>query len=254
MTESPAPDRELDALDAPDPELDALSADVRAEASRVWAMRAQSELGASAVFAELTAAMKVRDAAPEVTALLAQAIVDEERHAEICRAIARRYGDTADPGLRRPQRLPQFGRASAPLNTTFNVVLNCCISETVAVEFLRTCRAEARTLTVRSALRLLLRDEVDHARAGWAHLASSQVSAAERREVSVAAPMLAGIARAAWTKSDGPPATAAAGHGWLSDEHVGELFDAVWSHVIVPGLHHVGVECDTVLADASRGR
>jgi hypothetical protein len=230
-----------DEIEEDDPAIDALPAEARGVIALVWSTRAESELAAAGVFSRLDAAVRARDAAPEVLALLGRAPAEETRHAAICRKVARRYGVTSESAPVPTPALPTFGQADAALNATLNVVLNCCISETVAVEFLRTCRAAAHGTTVQRALRLLLRDEMNHARVGWAHLASSQVGERERREVGAALPVLARIARAAWTKSPGPPAAEATGHGWLSDESVGELFDGVMNDVIVPGLRHVGV-------------
>ena len=222
---------------------DGLSPHDREAIGAIWAARAEHELGAGAVFEAIGVALGERRTAPEVRTLVARAVQDERRHSELCRRLAARYLSVEVPSPSSPAvTLPVFGDAPTELNATLNVVLNSCISETVAVEFLRVCRAEARGPAVRDALRSLLADEMRHARLGWAHLQSSEVSSSERREVGRALPILARMARAAWTTPTLLDTPAATGHGWLDVARLGSLFDEVMSDVVVPGLAHVGVE------------
>ena len=95
---------------------------------------------------------------------------------------------------------------------------------------------------MRHALRSFLADEIRHARLGWAHLQSADVSPDERREVGRALPILVRMAREAWTTTTPLDTPAAAGHGWLDVARLGPLFDEVMRDVVVPGLSHVGVE------------
>ena len=97
-------------------------------------------------------------------------------------------------------------------------------------------------MVARRALRLLLRDEIDHARIGWAHLASAEVTSEERREVGRALPVLLRIAREAWSRGSPTTSDAATGHGWVSDARVAAIFEDVLREVLLPGFAHVGVE------------
>lgn len=83
---------------------------------------------------------------------------------------------------------------------------------------------------------------MNHARIGWAHLASAGVSDVERRDVSRALPILVRLARAAWTASSGATPDAALGHGSVSDLRVAQIFEEVLNDVVVPGLRLVGVD------------
>jgi hypothetical protein len=234
---------QVEAPDVEDPEIDQLDGQTREAVARIWLLRASSELTAAGVFGNLAAMARHRATACEVSDLLTRAAEDEVRHAELCRAVASRY-------LREPAAhpdaatgdLPVFGVASPALNTTLNIVLNSCINETVAAELLRECREEARGRVARRALRLLLRDEIDHARIGWAHLASAEVTPQERREVGRALPVLIRIAREAWNRGSPTTSDAATGHGWVSDARVAAIFEDVLREVLLPGFAHVGVD------------
>jgi hypothetical protein len=225
----------------PDPEVLLLSARDRAGLARVWEWRARAELRAAGAFARLTAELVQRTRFREVQVLASRAVADEIRHAEICRKMAELYGerDVPWPELK-AEPLPQFGEALPAFNLTLNVVLSACLSETVAAELLRRCHAAAKGRAARWALRELLKDEIEHARLGWAHVAA--IDAAERLELAVALPTLIQLARQAWTAPSPVPAGLPLGHGWVDDEEVLRTFDEVLADVIRPGFAHLGVE------------
>jgi hypothetical protein len=236
-------DLDGEGLNAEDAEIDALGPAARAAVAKIWMARARSEFAAATVFGELAEVARSRSTAPEVVDLLVRAAADEVNHCDVCRHVASRYlGAAASRPVVSPGALPVFGAAAPALNATLNIVLNSCINETLAAALLRECREEARGTIAKRALRILLRDEMDHARIGWAHLASAQVTDAEKRQVSAAIPALVRFAHSAWTKSSGDPSPDAVGHGWVPDERVKELFDEVLAEVIVPGFRHVGLD------------
>ena len=71
---------------------------------------------------------------------------------------------------------PRFGDAPPEANRLLHAVLNCCVNETIASAHLRATLKAAVSPLVREVIRLLLADEIDHARVGWAHLASEHVT------------------------------------------------------------------------------
>jgi hypothetical protein len=209
----------------------------------LWARRAQSELTSGVVFANLSAALLTRGTIPSVRFLAARAVSDELRHAEVCRQVAARYLDApvAFPKARRV-RNPDPAQSDAALVATLHVVLNCCLNESVAMVFLRTCLEAAENDLVRAALRELMREEVDHARIGWAHLACSEVSDAERAGVGRALPRLIAETRRIWSSDN--PSEVPSGHGCLSKGEIERVLDEALADLIVPGFTHLGVSVD----------
>jgi len=144
---------------------------------------------------------------PVVQQIVARAVSDEVRHAEICRALARRYlaRDVAwpPPG---PVPLPFHGPASEALRPTLHITAMCCINETLATAWLGRSLADATAPLARAAVRALLADDIDHARAGWAHLASPHVTAQVRAQIAGWLPRLLEAARRARGSSTRPRA------------------------------------------------
>ncbi|HVU04370.1 MAG TPA: ferritin-like domain-containing protein [Polyangiaceae bacterium] len=220
----------------------AMSPGDRAVVAAAWERRATDELAASRLFGLMSEALERRPTAPEVRALVRAAEEEERGHFEICRAVAARYGGGVPPEPAPPEvLLPEFAHVSPEVSTTLHVLASSCISETVAVEFLREIRAAALGRTVREAARLLLADEIRHARFGWAHLASTEVNAAERRDVARAFPAVLRYVRDEWLRGDASAAPVLVGHGFLAARELRRVFDQVVRDVVLPGLNYVGV-------------
>jgi hypothetical protein len=58
----------------------------------------------------------------------------------------------------------------------WELVAVCCISETMNVALMTRCLEVVKDEEIRSTLHELLRDEVQHARLGWAHLAAERAA------------------------------------------------------------------------------
>jgi hypothetical protein len=102
--------------------------------------------------------------------LAARASADEVRHAAHCADILRsRRADVPPPET----RLLFFGpRDLGPeQRLTYEVVAQSCISETESMATLVTLLDAARDAHLKHVLQELARDEVQHARLGWAYLA-----------------------------------------------------------------------------------
>jgi hypothetical protein len=58
----------------------------------------------------------------------------------------------------------------------WELVSVCCVSETMNVALLTRCLEVAKDQEIRSTLHELLKDEVQHSRLGWAHLAAERAA------------------------------------------------------------------------------
>jgi len=221
-------------------EISGLPADVTSAIGWHWARRAESELTAGVVFANISVALLAQDVVPEVAFLTARAHSDEVRHAEICRRVAGRYLGKEVPfpkprAVQKPAPTPSQARLAA----TLHVVQNCCFNESVAMVFLRTCLDQAEHELVRLALRELMREEVDHSRVGWAHLSSVAVTEADRDGVARAVPRFIDDMRQLWLTDPGPPVPP--GHGVLDPPELARVVEEALDELILPGLEHCGV-------------
>ena len=117
----------------------------------------------------------------------------------------------------------------------------------------------ARVPEARAALRSILRDEVRHARIGWAHLGSEpeRNTGLSMAELSLAIPrMLAGAVRQELFSPGPDPrdAEALASHGELSECVRLEILESSLRDVIGPGLACAGVDTGPMWAWVGRMR
>ena len=231
-------------LPADDLAIEQLDAAARERIAHVWTDRAHNELRTSTVFANLHRALVAARAAPPVIRLAALAVSDEVRHADICIEVASRYaGKEVDYPAVEPILEPHFAGCGDVTNRHLFTVMQCCINETIAVSYLRTCFDRAKGALVRAAVRAILEDEIDHSRLGWAHLGSQRVSEEMRLIVADAMPQLLTMVHAVWIADEGGHHDAApAGHGALAMADVHEVVRATVRDVVIPGLEHVRVD------------
>jgi hypothetical protein len=175
----------------------------RALIAQVWAVRHGVETGASLRFAALSQGMRAAGAPATLVELAARASADEVRHAAHCADILRsRQADVPPPET----RLLFFGPRDVDpeQRLTYEVVAQSCISETESMATLVTLLDAASDAHLRSVLQELARDEVQHARLGWAYLAWAK----DRLDLSFLSAFLPAMATAA-TGEDlfqpGPP-------------------------------------------------
>ena len=225
-----------------DEAIEALDADARARIGREWLRRAEVELSAAALSALLVRGLLIDQATPEVLDLAARAVSDEVRHSRICREVAERYlGRRLEPPRARPVEEATFGDCPPQLNRLLALVLHSCVNETLATVCLRDGMKAAVSPTVRHATQQLLRDDLNHARIGWAHLASLYVDRAAKIHVGRALPTLLRLGRDAWLSEpradfDDPA------HGVLGNARFPALMRAALSELVLPGFDHVGVD------------
>jgi hypothetical protein len=229
------------ALGVEDPAISALSESERAVIGAAWLHRAESEMTAAVAFTDLARDLFAEQAAASVRWLVVRAATDEMRHSELCRRVATLYCG-AEQRLPEPRRYepPRFGDCPEPLNRTLRVVVQSSMSETVGSVALKRLLDESVSTVVRRSLHELLRDEIDHARIGYAHLSSGYVSADHREHVRRAIPTLLDFTRAAWLAADvSAPSSVPPGHGALAQAAIVEVLDDAIENLVRPGLEQV---------------
>jgi hypothetical protein len=228
------------ALPTTDSTIDALCVEDRALLSRRWLGRAQNELGTSTTFAELYRGLVALEASSELLVVAAAAVGDELRHAEICHAVAERY---AGQVLRKAPALvtaaPRFNGCSDRDARVLHVVLHACLNEGVAAAYLGACLEGAESDLARIAVKSLLKDEIHHARLGWAFLASANVN--DRALVAAALPELMHEIARLWLSTVDCPEHLPQGHGCLGFVALRRVFMDAVADLILPGFDHAGI-------------
>lgn len=207
-----------------------------------WGTRAAAELRVASIFAVLARELFETGAEPPVLRICARAISDEVRHAEICRLLAERYSghEVAWPAPG-PVPMPLHERAPELLRPTLRAVAIGCISETIASSWLEASMKGATAPIARAAVRQLLADEVQHARLGWAHLASSRVTQPMRSELATWVPRLFQAAALPWLTIEHDREEGVPTHGVPSAATSREAVVSALREIILPGFDALGV-------------
>ena len=234
------------AIDLPtdDPTIAALTPDARAVVAGIWTERTACEQRAAVIFTLLARDLLADGAVPEVLDLATKACHDELRHVELCRRVAAAYADAPVPWpAPEPTPEPGFRGAGPELTRLLYIVLNTCIAESTGAAFLQACRADAEGPLTRSALQQILRDDIGHARIGWAHLASGRVPSRHLVDLAAALPALLQAVRASWfARCEVLPQAPPPGHGCATPAAIREAVDVTLRDVVVPGFDYVGVD------------
>ncbi|MEZ4400914.1 MAG: ferritin family protein [Kofleriaceae bacterium] len=210
-----------------------------AAAASVWRQRALVEHEAARRFAALArglAALGWHDLAARATA----AADDERDHVGRCGAILDALGAAAP--LPAPTGPPvPLGPATlaAGPRVLYAAVAIGCVTESLACALLAALAERAEHPVVARTVAAIQRDEVEHARLGWAVLARC---AGEQDVAWLGAHVDA--MRAAAVADDvaaGPGRADLAGFGVLAPAEVGAVVSATWGAVIAPGLARYGV-------------
>jgi hypothetical protein len=226
-----------------DPEIARLSPDVRKRVGDIWADRARTELGAGSGFAQVVVSLYALGARPEVLELATRAAHEEVAHARSCHRLAELYLGEAI-AMPRPKKvgMPEHAGANDPLRRTLHVIGLSCINETIAAEFVARCLDASEAHAVREASSVHLRDEIGHARVGWAHLASDVLDANDRRAVAAWLPRLVRANARAWMDRIATlPEEGIAGHGYPPAAHLRAGVRHAFDTVIAPGFDEVRI-------------
>jgi hypothetical protein len=139
-----------------------------------WAFRTRAEIEATARFARLATELAEVGATPFVVRGVADAAADEARHRDLCARLAAKWGEP--DALNHVAPLTRIGRSDLDRRHSllWEMVAVCCISETMNTSLMTRCLEVVKDEEIRSTLHELLKDEVTHARLGWAHLAAER--------------------------------------------------------------------------------
>lgn len=238
-----------------DRSVDALPDETRHAIAKHWIRRTRSELQVSHVFARLGPWLRSLGAEPVVVEMMQRASAQEVEHAEICRKLAEVYGGAKVETPEITIVMPSFGCDDERLEAALHVAGLCCINETLATAYIEACLSCSTAPLAIAANRAHLHEEIDHARLGWAHLASRTVTAALREEL---ADCLVPLLRAnvpLWERQDAfLPADGVSAHGHPSHAAVRRVIHAAVRDLVLPGFRHVGIDVRRAVSwDAGRG-
>jgi len=217
---------------------------VRALAASAWLFRWQVELEAEVRFAGLAARLEALGEPEQLASLARRASADERRHAAHCARLAAELGQPV------PARPPPAPCGVAPSGlaeedaVTYELVAACCVTESVSVAVLTGLLPAARDPSLRAVLRELARDEVAHARLGWAHLGV----AASRGRTAFLGPLLPAMLRGSIDEDLFGPVEpdredeALLALGVLPHAMKRDLFVRSLEEVVFPGLEGAGVD------------
>jgi hypothetical protein len=207
----------------------------------LWARRAEGELHAATTFSGLHRDCLMFGVDAAIAQLCERAVEDERFHGALSLVIAEHYlGAPVPPPVPPPTAL-RFESCAAEVAPALRFLLHGALNETVAVVYLRQCHREATSPLVRTAVRELLHDEIDHSRVGWAYVASAASRAAVRESLCRELRALLAVVSDAWCQ----PLTSSAypaGHGILSELHTRAVTEETLRAVVLPGLARFGIE------------
>jgi hypothetical protein len=237
-----------------DPSIELLDPMKRTLVAQYWSERAQAELNVARAFSDLLAGIRETAGAPLVQNLLEASIQNEHEHADLCRRLASRYAGKETPPPVMPASVPFPLLPSAPpeLRPTLHAIGLCCVNESIATVWLGRCLSYASAPLVRAATRIHVADEVTHARAGWAHLASLQVSPTARKELTKWVLPLLRANVAQWLGLEAGLTLDVPEHGLPPQGVHQDLVLGVVRGVILPGFAHVGLDVPEATAWAKR--
>ncbi len=213
-------------------------------AGQAWADRAQIEHHACRRFARLSQQVSRFDPESPVAALLAAASREEAEHARLCEELARTLGVTPAPA---PDQTPAV--APSQLNERerllYEVVAACCVAETESMATLTMLLLKMAPGRYREVVHRIAKDEVEHAQAGWAHLAREASRGQAAFLSAQLVPMLdVPAVRALFAPAPCPAAEDEAlwAYGVVPHTQKRKNFRQVAAEVICPGLSTNGVD------------
>lgn len=229
-----------------DPSPRALPDPLRVATAKHWERRARSEAHVGQSLLALVPRVRAVGGSPVVLHWLEIAGRDEAVHSELCRRLAESYaGERVEPAEARPAQLPEFGCDDERLEVLLLIAGTCCINETLATAWLEANLAQSSAPIAQAANRIHLRDEIDHARLGWAHLASPAVDDDLREALAECVPRLLAANVAVWIRPDAfVPVEGVPGHGVCAHADTIAVIDGALQEVVLPGFRHVGVRVE----------
>jgi hypothetical protein len=204
-----------------------------------WHARMIQEHLAVGAFSELALELANTGCDTVVLSMVTRAAADEVRHRELCRRLASEFfGEPVSDGYTGVPTIPQHSGASPPERALLHLVEMGCLSETFTGAYLTRMLSHAKNKAMRAAIASLLKDEIDHGRLGWAHLAAS---ARDGRAVCVGPALpamlertMSGVMNAALPSA--PPDPVLESYGRITPHGAKECFAETLRDVILPGF------------------
>ena len=202
-----------------------------------WLDRARGELTTALTFEFMLDDLSFEGVPDDLLALARTAIADEHRHVDWCLRWARLVDPVrpAEPELSGTRPLELDG-ASAHDNRLLRTVFGCCFSETVAIHVLRRSHALITLPSVHRLNHEHMKEEVGHARLGWALVAWPGLSARDRSMLAAHVPEMLRLVRMVWQTTERAPDARLHELGYLSSAIVGPACDEAIDEVVLPGL------------------
>ena len=221
---------------------------VRVRAAEIWAMRAGLELAVSAGYSVIIRELFETGVDRVVLELCCDAVRDEVGHAQLCLDLAERID-----GRKRPWpeptslHVPSYaGMPASPLRTALHLVAMSCLNETIACTRLLEAMQLTESAGAKRALRTILTDEVQHARAGWAHLASSHVTPDVKREIAKHVPeLISASLKSLIDENASIPTEELSAWGLPSVDAARAHAEKAIREVVMPGFEHMGITTAT---------
>lgn len=218
----------------------ALTEEARRDVAGTFSFRARGEREAHLRFTRLAVELFTTGASDLVVRLAKEAAEDEARHALVCDRIATEWGMPSGPV---PVTATPVGPRTLPPHerVLVEMVSLCCVAETIANLVLRASLETVREPSLKDALHEIAKDEVKHARLGWAHLAEARRKGHGEGLAALLPSVLdAGLPEALFaalpTSADCPEL------GTLSEARRKELVVAAFLEVVFPGFEALDVD------------
>lgn len=215
---------------------DGLTPEQRALLLSYWMDRADGELTTALCFEYMLDDLRKLGAPSALLDLAESAIVDEHQHVDWCLRWAARLGRKDVRANFAGTRPLEFEGASAHDNRLLRTIFGSCFSETLALHALL---ASQRKITVESVRRLNhqhIKEELRHARLGWALLAWPDLGERDRHMIASHVPAMEQLLRQAWQSKRRPSDPVLHQLGFLSSEIIDGACEQALDEVIRPGL------------------
>jgi len=208
---------------------------VNERVAEVWLLRAAAEAGVHD-YARLI--VQDLEAIGADATLARRMLADEERHVRICVEVASRF---AGRPLRAPPMRPYadpMRDVPLPLRATLRVVSTCCIGESLACAWVDESARAVKDEWLHDVLRRHLGDEIQHARVGWAHLATVRDTSA----IAAWVPRLIEGNLRSWRTFDPRwPSEGFPEHGLPSHADTQRWIDDALRSLVLPGFAELGI-------------
>ncbi len=221
-----------------------LAALARRRAARVWSFRMRAEHDATLRFSRLAERLSGSGAHGAVVTMARSAAADERRHTDLCGDLVAHLGGAPPELPSAPPREVAPSGLTARERVLYEVVALSCITETLSTALLGAIEEASTDSLVTHTAHSILRDEVQHSRLGWAHLAAEKGRGAGPTIAEYLPAMLQGTVNDELFADgeEGPEAAALSGLGALQRAERLSVFSETLRSVVFPGLETLGID------------